>query len=109
LTVPLAKGHIERIVLEQFIEAVNKCEDASTKQVLKMACDLYALSWIESNGAFFLERGWLKKFEMKKVHSLVSRLCYTLKDRALQLIDAFGIPAKLLHAPIALDDFKAKL
>ncbi|MCL4146251.1 UNVERIFIED_CONTAM: hypothetical protein GTU68_044626, partial [Idotea baltica] len=44
--VNMAHAYIDRIVLEQFIETVNKCEDADLKMMLKKLCDLYALTSI---------------------------------------------------------------
>ncbi|KAE8680687.1 Acyl-coenzyme A oxidase, peroxisomal [Hibiscus syriacus] len=42
----LAESHIESVILARFIEAVQKCPNASSRAALKLVCDLYALDRI---------------------------------------------------------------
>ncbi|NUT93553.1 MAG: acyl-CoA oxidase, partial [Saccharothrix sp.] len=52
-----ARAHVDRVVLEAFVAGVDRCSDAAAKELLDRVCDLYALSVIESDRAWFLEHG----------------------------------------------------
>ena len=54
-----AQTHIDRVVLEAFVAGVDRTEDADAKVLLDKLCDLYALSTIEADKAWFLEHGQL--------------------------------------------------
>ena len=47
--------HVDRLVLDAFAPAVERCEDAEVQALLERVCDLYALSAIEEDCAWFLE------------------------------------------------------
>ncbi len=45
----VAEAHVERVVVKQFVRRVNDCPDINCKHVLKLLCDLYALTKIEKD------------------------------------------------------------
>ena len=96
----LAHAFVERIVLEQFIEQVNNCEDASLKKVLKRLCDLYALHAIQEDKGWFLENDYMDGVKTKAIDHLVAKLCKDVRNDAGFLVDAFAIPEPCLNAPI---------
>ncbi len=63
--------------------------------------DLFALSRIEADAAWFLESGHMEPVQAKAVRRQVDRLCGQLRTLALPLVDAWGIPEACLAAPIA--------
>jgi acyl-CoA oxidase len=95
-----ARAHIDRVVLEAFVAAVDRCSDAGTAAVLDQVCDLYALSVIEADRAWFLEHGRLTGARAKDVSRAVNELCRQLRPHARGLVDAFAIPERWLEAPI---------
>ncbi|WP_433273006.1 acyl-CoA dehydrogenase [Actinosynnema sp. CS-041913] len=95
-----ARAHVDRVVLEAFVAAVGRCEDAATAALLDQVCDLYALSTIEADRAWFLEHGRLTPARAKAVTQAVNDLCAGLRPHARRLVDAFGIPEGWLGAPI---------
>ena len=97
-----ARVHIDRVVLEHFVAAVDRCEDAGVAAMLDMLCDLYALSVIEADKAWFLEHGRLSAPRAKGVTAAVNDLCRQLRPHARVLVDAFAIPDEAIAAPIAL-------
>jgi acyl-CoA oxidase len=97
-----AKSHIDRIVLEYFVAAVDRCEDPAVKALLDQVCDLHALSILERDRAWFMEHGRLTQARAKAVTAAVNQLCRQLRPHAGLLVDAFGIPDELVAAPIAL-------
>ncbi len=96
-----ARVHVERIVLEAFVAAIDRCDDAGLGDLLDTVCDLHALALIERDRAWFLEHGRLSTERAKAVIRTVNGLCGQLRPRARELTDAFGIPAEQLTAPIA--------
>jgi acyl-CoA oxidase len=99
-----ARAHIDRIVLESFVAAIDRVEDPDVARLLSRVCDLHALSTIEAERAWFLEHGRLTGARSKAVTAAVNRLCGELRPHARLLVDAFGIPDQALGAPIALGD-----
>ncbi|NUT95349.1 MAG: acyl-CoA oxidase [Saccharothrix sp.] len=95
-----ARAHVDRVVLEAFVAGVDRCPDAATKELLDRVCDLYALSVIEADRAWFLEHGRLTPQRAKAVTQAVNDLCRALRPDARRLVDAFGVPESWLGAPI---------
>lgn len=92
-------AYIERIILEQFIEQINNTVDEGCKAVLKKLCDLFALSQIEKNKGWYLESGYMEGIKTKAIRKIIDKLCADIREEAVPLVDAFGIPEKCL-API---------
>ncbi|WP_035305307.1 acyl-CoA dehydrogenase [Actinokineospora inagensis] len=97
-----ARVHVERIVLEAFVAAVDRCPDPDTAALLGRVCDLHVLSTVESDLAWFLGHGRLSGTRAKAVTATVNELCRALRPHALTLVDAFAIPDSVIAAPIAL-------
>src|SRR2546421_936367 len=91
-----ARAHVERVVLEHFTAAIDRCEDAELKALLNKVCDLHVMAALERDRGWFMEHGQLSAARAKAVITNVNRLCRELRPHAQQLIDAFGIPAVLL-------------
>ena len=92
----LAEAYTERVVLEQFIEVVDACEDKDLKTILIRTCSLYALHTIESHKGWYLEQDYMDSFKTKAIRKVVDKLCGQLRDEAVGLVDAFGIPEDCL-------------
>lgn len=97
----MAHAYVDRIILEQFIQVVEACEDKGTRCTLKRLCDLYALHTMETHKGWYLEQGVMSGNKTKAVRRLVDKLCLELRRDALPLVQAFGIPEACLGAPIA--------
>jgi acyl-CoA oxidase len=93
-----ARAHIDRTVLEAFIAGIDRCEDAEARRLLEMVCDLYALSVIEADKAWFMENRLLSTERAKAVTRGINERCRTLRPHAQTLVDAFGIPEQLRDA-----------
>ena len=96
--VKAAMVHVDRVVLEAFVAAIDGCDDPGAKALLGQVCDLYALSVIEQDKAWFMEHRRLSIARAKEVTSHVSELCRQLRPHALTLIEGFGIPESMLGA-----------
>jgi acyl-CoA oxidase len=96
-----ARAYVDRVVFESFVERIEKCPDPGAAQLLGRLCDLYALSTIEADRAWFMEHGRLTPRRSRAVTALVNKLCAALRPDARLLVDAFGIPEEAIAAPIA--------
>ncbi|XP_078440912.1 acyl-CoA oxidase 2 [Wolffia australiana] len=98
----LAESHIETVILEKFIDAVDRCPDAGTRTVLKLVCDLYALDRIWSDIGSFRNVDYLAPNKAKAIHKLRDQLCAEVREVAGELVNAFDLAAHTTRAPIAM-------
>ena len=97
----LAHAHVERSILEIFKKGIDDCEDETLRKPLKKLCVLFALSHIEKHNGWYLESGYLEPIKTKAIRTQVNKLCYEVRQIAVDLVDAFDIPEMCLAAPIA--------
>src|SRR6516165_8067360 len=93
-----ARAHIERIILEAFVAGIDSCEDDEAREVLNMVCDLYALTVMEEDRAWFMEHRFLSTERAKAVTRGINERCRNLRPHAELLVDGFGIPEQLRYA-----------
>ncbi|AEN08522.1 MULTISPECIES: acyl-CoA dehydrogenase [unclassified Streptomyces] len=97
--IAVAHAHVERLVLEAFVEKVRALPDSGNKVALGLLCDLFALSTIEADRAWFMEHGRLTVQRSKAISREVNDLCRKVRPLAVDLVDAWGIPSEMLRAP----------
>ena len=95
-----AAAHVDRIILEAFIAGIESCDSREAQRVLNMVCDLYALSVIEEDKAWFTEHTYLSTERAKAVTRGINERCRTLRPYAEALVDGFGIPEQLRDVPM---------
>jgi acyl-CoA oxidase len=102
-----ATAHIDRVILEAFVAGIASCQDAEetrkdeeTLRVLNMVCDLYALSVIEDDKAWYIEHRYLSTERAKAVTRGINERCRRLQPYAQALVDGFGIPEQLRDVPM---------
>ena len=100
--VTLARAHVERTALESFREGVGRAPLPGLSEVLGNLAELWALSRLEADRGWFLEAGYMESSQTRAIRALVNELCREIREQALPLVDAFGIPDDLLAAPAAL-------
>jgi len=93
-----ASAHIDRVVLEAFVAGIDSCEDEEARKLLELVCDLYALSVIEDDRAWYIEHGYLSTGRAKAVTRGINDRCRALRPYAKTLVDGFGIPEPLRYA-----------
>lgn len=93
-----ANAHIDRIVLEAFVAGIDSCADEEARNLLELVCDLYALSVIEDDKAWYIEHGYLSTGRAKAVTRGINDRCRALRPHAKPLVDGFGIPEPLRYA-----------
>lgn len=96
-----AKAHAELLQWEAFTEALADMPDADTKQVLTWVRDLFGLTVIERNLAWYLINGRLSAQRARTITSYVDRQLVRLRPHAQDLVDAFGYGPEHVRATIA--------
>ena len=94
-----ARAHIDRVVLEAFVAGIDSCaRDTEARELLSLVCDLYALSVIEDDKAWYIEHHYLSTDRAKAVTRGINDRCRRLRPHALTLVEGFGIPEELRYA-----------
>lgn len=96
-----AKAHAELLQWEAFTAALADMPDPDTKQVLTWVRDLFGLTVIERNLAWYLINGRLSTQRARTITSYVDRQLARLRPHAQDLVDAFGYGPEHVRATIA--------
>ncbi|RYV51461.1 acyl-CoA dehydrogenase family protein [Pengzhenrongella frigida] len=96
-----ARAHAELVQWQAFTAALGRIEDPGTRQVLTWVRDLFGLSIIERNLAWYLINGRLSAGRARTVTSYIARLLTRLRPYAQDLVDAFGYGPEHVRASIA--------
>jgi acyl-CoA oxidase len=96
-----AHAHAEVVQWEAFTAALDRIDDPGTRRVLTWLRDLFGLTVIERNLAWYLINGRLSAGRARTVTSYVERLLTRLRPHAQDLVDAFGYGPEHLRATIA--------
>ncbi|WP_182525532.1 acyl-CoA dehydrogenase [Nocardioides dongkuii] len=94
-----ARAHVDRLVLEAFIEKTRAMPEGDNRVALNLLCDLHALSTIEADRAWFMEHGRLSSSRSKAISREIGSLCRKLRPLADDLVDAFAVPRAMLRSP----------
>ena len=95
-------AHIERVVLEQFQQEVEKTKDEGSKKILQQLCRLFAINLLDQHKGWYLENGYMEGVKTKAIRKMLNQLCWDVRQQAVPLTQAFGIPDSLLSAPIVV-------
>jgi acyl-CoA oxidase len=96
-----AQAHAELLQWEAFTEALGKVADPGTRKVLTWLRDLFGLSLIEKNLAWYLMNGRLSMQRGRTVGEYINRLLVKIRPHAVDLVDAFGYGPEHLRAEIS--------
>lgn len=99
--VEAARAHAERVQWEAFTRGLAQVQDPGTRQVLTWVRDLFGLTLIERDLAWYLINGRLSAGRARTVTSYIDRLLVRLRPHAQDLVDAFGYRQEHLRAPIS--------
>ncbi|MBW3553699.1 MAG: hypothetical protein KY466_09315, partial [Gemmatimonadetes bacterium] len=79
-----------------FHEGIEGVPDHDLRERLGRVAALFALHALDEDRGWFLEAGYLERAKARGVRALVNELCGEVREDAVALVDAFGIPAELL-------------
>ncbi|MDD9206396.1 acyl-CoA dehydrogenase, partial [Georgenia sp. 10Sc9-8] len=95
-----ARAHAELLQWEAFTDALGKVRDPRTREVLSTLRDLYGLTLIEENLAWYLINGRISAQRARTVTSYINRLLVRLRPHARDLVEAFGYRPEHVRATI---------
>ena len=95
-----ARAHAELLQWEAFTDALGKVRDPRTREVLSTLRDLYGLTLIEENLAWYLINGRISAQRARTVTSYIDRLLVRLRPHARDLVEAFGYRPEHVRATI---------
>ncbi|MEV6428097.1 acyl-CoA dehydrogenase [Nocardia sp. NPDC051463] len=101
----LAAGsaHIDRLVLEEFIEGIAGIADPQARALAETVCDLFVYSALEENLSWFIMHRFMSVERAKAVRRGVNELVDRLRPEALTLVEGMGVPENMLRAALLED------
>lgn len=100
--IEVARAHGELLQWEAFTDALAKVPGGKTRTVLIWLRDLFGLSLIEKNLAWYLIHGRLSASRAEAITSYIDdRLLPRLRPHAGELVEAFGFEPEHVRAKIA--------
>lgn len=102
--VTLSRSHVERLALQAISGLEQAMPAGPTRAALALLTDLYALSTIEADRAWFMEHGRLGPSRARAITREVDDLCRRVRPLAGQLCDAFGVPEHVLDVEMIRDN-----
>ena len=89
---------------EAFSEKLEAHPDDPNAETLSAVRDLFGLSTIEADRAWWMEHGRLSSQRSKAIRREVSALCRRLRPVAQELVDAFAVPPEMQRAEMIAED-----
>ncbi|MFC8531235.1 acyl-CoA dehydrogenase [Nocardia sp. NPDC057227] len=96
-------AHIDRLILEAFIEGIADIDDPDARALAETVCDLFVFSTLEENADWYIMHRFMSVERAKAVRRGVNELVDRLRPEALTLVDAMGVPDSMLRAALLSD------
>lgn len=96
-------AHIDRLVLEAFIEGIADIEDPEARALADSVCDLFVYTTLEENSAWYIMHRFMSVERAKAVRRGVNELVDRLRPDALTLVQGLGVPEGMLRAAMLSD------
>jgi len=97
----VGKAYSEVLAIKWYYDKVNDLPNDEYKSLLFQIGALHALKTIRKDAEWYLEQGYLGSAKSKAIRQRVERLSSELRPHINSLVDGFGIPEKLMTAPIS--------
>ena len=94
--ITFARACADRALLSTSVAALRGMDDSAGKALIGEVVALFGLATLEANRAWYLETGYFEPPKSEAVRREVNECCRKLAPRALELVDAFGIPEEVL-------------
>jgi acyl-CoA oxidase len=92
----VGNAYAERVVLDAMQRAEAAADEEPFAVPLRRLSALYALSRIEADLGWFMEKGYIEGGKARAIRAEINTLCAEIRPDAGALVDAFGIPDALL-------------
>ncbi|WP_335965576.1 acyl-CoA dehydrogenase [Galbibacter sp. PAP.153] len=98
--VALGGAYAEELCYLGFNNFADTIEDEKNRFLFNKIGALFALSEIQENASWYLERGYISGNKSKAIRKRVERLCTELRPHVNTLVDGYGIPEHCIDTPI---------
>ncbi len=102
--IQLAHAYVERVILEQFQNALKNLPANGIKEPLEQLCQLFAINLLYKNRGWYLENGYFEASKSKAIRKQLTAICAEIKDYSWHLVEAFDIPLNLIAAPVIMEE-----
>jgi len=89
-----------------FLDAIEALDGGPERDALEGLRALWAVWRIHEDVGWFLENGYFEPQKARALRKLLDRQCADVREGAVALVDAFGIPDEML-GPIAFEGYAA--
>src|SRR3546814_20027166 len=96
--IAIGHAHVERLVLDAFVDKVQSLPDSDNTVALGLLLDLFALTTIEENRAWFIEPGRLTSPTSTATSRQITSPSRQLRPRVGTRLTAFWAPPEVLPA-----------
>ncbi|WP_422115330.1 acyl-CoA dehydrogenase [Brachybacterium sp. UNK5269] len=97
-----ARAHVDLVRWRAFTAGIEQLEDEGTRAVLTDVRDLFGLTLINDDLAWFLLNGMISTQRARQIGSDLRRLLRRIRPHVLDLVAAFDVRPGHVRAPIAL-------
>ena len=94
--IAMARAYADCALLSTSVAALREMDDSAGKELISEVVKLFGLATLEAHRAWYLETGYFEPPKSEAVRREINERCRKLAPRALELVDAFGIPDELL-------------
>ena len=94
--IALARAYADCALLSTSVAALREMDDGAGKSLIAEVIALHGLATLEANRAWYLETGYFEPVKSEAVRREVNERCRRLASRALELVDALGIPEEAI-------------
>lgn len=98
----------EQFALDALVENAERATGAA-QTVLRMVADIYALEKIEENFGWYYRNGHMSPERAEAIHAELGKKYEAIIPLLPSIVDAFGIPDRLLNAPITNENYAEQL
>lgn len=101
---------MQHFFLQEFLNKVNTCTDASLKKTLTNLLSLYGLFTLQKYLTLMYQKGFAtRESPAVLVEDAILKLCGELKDDAVAIVDAISPPDFILNSVLGYSDGRVDL
>ena len=104
----LAHAWVDHRVARSFAAAVDAMPAGPERDAMERLRALDAVTRIKNAAEWYVENGYMQPDKSRALRKTHTALCREVREHAVALTDAFGIPDSALSAPIAFEDYASR-
>ena len=97
----LATNYAEYEVVREFNKQIGLMKDNDMKKILIDLYQLYCFDRIKNDSNYLITNNLICKSKLVEINDKIEKLNKKLAGKSLDLVNSFGIPDWMIHAPMA--------